>query len=101
MPVGSETYTSKELCQRYGCAQITIRRRENESGFPKGEKFGRKLVYAKRAVHDWERKHMPHLQTAPDLDEEDKQWDRMHRLRQLEKEEASDNPPPKKRRKTH
>lgn len=87
-----DTFTSKELCARYGCAQVTIRRKEAEEGFPHGERFGRKLIYAKEAVHAWERAHMPHLHIEPEQTEDDKHWDRLRRRHQLEQEERADVP---------
>lgn len=101
--IETDTYTSAELCAKYGCAQVTIRRKEREEGFPKGEKFGRKLIYAKAAVHEWERKHMPKLHNETDESDEDKQWSLLRRRYLLEKEERAagvepEQPPPKPRR---
>lgn len=90
----TDTFISKELCERYGCAQVTIRRKEAEEGFPRGTRYGRKLIYSRRAVIEWEKKHMPELHTEPEQTENDKDWDRLTRRRQLDKEEAG-NPPPK------
>lgn len=105
-PVEKDTYNSRELCARYSCAQVTIRRKEREEGFPHGERYGRELTYSKAAVHEWERKHMPHLHSNPDreLDEEEEKWDRLRRRYLLEKEELAagdqgdDDNPPKRRR---
>lgn len=92
--IETDTYTSQDLCARYGCAQITIRRKEAEEGYPHGSRFGRKLIYSKVAVHDWERKHMPWLHPEPEMSDDDKHWDRIRRRVKLEREEEGDPPPP-------
>lgn len=104
-PVQKDTYNSRELCARYSCAQVTIRRKERDEGYPHGERYGRELTYSKAAVHEWERKHMPHLHANADveIDEDEKQWDRLRRRYLLEKEEMAakgqdDDPPRPKRR---
>ena len=91
--MNTDTFTSKELCARYGCAQVTIRRKEAEENFPKGTKFGRKLIYPRKGVFEWERKHMPELHTEPELTEEDKVWDRLRRQRELDRETPPESKP--------
>jgi len=86
--VAPTTYTSKELCARYRCAQRTLRFKEKVEGFPHGERFGRNVVYSIKAVHDWERVHMPGLNPEPELSEEDQQWNLLHQHRVLEKASA-------------
>lgn len=56
-------YTTAELQHRYGkkVAKSTIYRRIKNQGFPPGQKFGRDNLYSIKAVHAWERIHMPHL----------------------------------------
>ena len=103
-PIEKDTYNSRELCARYSCAQVTIRRKEREEGFPHGERYGRELTYSKAAVHAWERVHMKHLHTETELaDEDEAHWDRLRRRYLLEKEELAakgqdDEPPRPKRR---
>jgi hypothetical protein len=100
----SETFTSKELCARYRCAQVTIRRKEKSEGYPHGEKYGRNIVYAKRKVFDWERIHMPGLLAEQEQNDDDAEWDRRRRRYLLERDERAANgkkpaPPNGKRRK--
>lgn len=111
--VVTDTYTSRDLCARYGCAQVTIRKREAEDGFPTGVKFGRKLIYNKRAVHKWESEHLPALQPEKVMEEsyeDSAEWDRRRRRYLLERDERAAReaskkpipPPPKKKpRKPH
>jgi hypothetical protein len=107
-PIEKDTYNSRELCARYSCAQVTIRRKEREEGFPHGERYGRELTYSKAAVHAWERIHMPHLHDADEdkqFDEDEASWDRLRRRYLLDTEELAakgqdddDDPPKPKRR---
>ena len=101
--IETDTYTSAELCARYGCAQVTIRRKEREQGFPKGTRYGRKLLYLKAAVNEWERKHMPLLHPTVERSDDDAKWELLRRRYLLEKEERAAgidplDPPPKPRR---
>lgn len=55
-------YTTSQLRQRYGgAAKSTIYRNIRTKGFPPGDQFGNRNLYSIKAVHEWERIHMPHL----------------------------------------
>lgn len=90
-PIDSVTFTSKELCERYRCAQVTLRRLEEREGFPHGEKVGRDIIYLKASVYEWERIHKPSLQVHPPMSDDDAEWDRRRRRYLLEKEEREAN----------
>jgi hypothetical protein len=90
--IDKDTYTSAELCARYGCSQVTLRRLERDKGFPKGERVGKRLVYDKFQVHQWERKYHPGLHSSDELGEDAqdrKNWDLLIRRRALEREEEA------------
>jgi len=107
--VASDKFTSKELCARYRCAQVTIRRKEKREGYPRGEKYGRNIIYLKQKVFEWERIHMPNILIEKEQDDDSAEWDRRRRRYLLEKEEREANdrdkkptPPQKgKRRRGH
>ena len=90
-PIDSPTFTSKELCARYRCAQVTLRRKEKTEGYPEGRKYGRDIIYLKASVYAWERLHMGNLQPDVPLNEDDAEWDRRRRRYLLEKEEREAN----------
>jgi predicted DNA-binding transcriptional regulator AlpA len=55
------TYTTEQLCERYGCNPSTIYRKVKMNGFPAGSKFGRTIVRLQSAVHEWENANLPGL----------------------------------------
>jgi len=62
-----DTYSVRELMQRYSCAASTIYRRMKKDGYPKPSRFGKgKNKWAALAVHAWEVIHMPHLHATSD-----------------------------------
>jgi hypothetical protein len=94
--IESATYTTAELVARYHMSRRTLRRMSAVDGYPEGIKRGKTVIYAKVAVHDWEKKHMPSLHSEPEKSEDDKHWDRLRRRYLLEKEEGEHDPPPPK-----
>lgn len=78
---GLPFYTMSQLCERYGgCAKSTIYRKMREQGFPTPERFGKENLFSARAVHDWEKVHMPHLHPGEASDFEvraadEKRWE--------------------------
>lgn len=88
-PIDSVTFTSKELCVRYRCAQVTLRRLEEREGFPHGEKVGRDIIYLKSSVYEWERTHKPSLQVNPPMDADDEEWALRRRRYLLERDERA------------
>lgn len=98
--IESATYTTAELCARYHCSRRKLRRLTTNAGYPVGEQVGKGVIYAKTAVHEWEKKNMPSLHANPEQSEEDKRWHLMYLQRQLDKqrEELDPPPPPKPKR---
>lgn len=100
------TYSTSELCARYRCSQLTLRRMTASKGYPEPAfKVGHEYQFMKAAVHAWERIHIPALHAdAADLGDDEKHWERLHRFRVLEREESlakSPIPDPKRAKKAH
>lgn len=98
--IESATYTTAELCARYHCSRRKLRRMTADEGYPMWIQRGKERIYAKIAVHAWERIHMPSLHEEPEQSDDDKRWNLLRKRYLLEKEEreAGIDPPPKPRR---
>lgn len=77
-----DTYSVKELMDRYECARSTIFRMMKEDGFPRGgRRKTRSLSISGAEVYDWELKFMPWLHPKdgderPARMEEDQKWNK-------------------------
>jgi hypothetical protein len=74
-----ETYTSMDLCERYGVCLRTIRAWEKKRGFPQGGPFSKVIIWSMAKVHAWEKVHMPHLHNGSHVADDDEDWQRMKR----------------------
>lgn len=90
-----DTFTSGELCARYGCVLRTIHAKQKKLGFPAGNIFSKELVFSMPGVIAWEKVHMPHLHggAAAAVDDAE-EWARMKSGESIEDEA----PPAGKRR---
>ena len=86
-------YTTAQLRTRYGgVAKSTIYRNIHARGFPPPDHFGNRNLFSIRAVHDWERIHMPHLHPGESgpagefdvLAADEKRWAQFRTERQLQ-----------------
>lgn len=73
-----DTYSVRDLMERYACAKSTLFRMMKTQGYPRGGRgIGSRTKIAGTAVYDWETKHMPWLHPLPDQlsrMEEDERW---------------------------
>lgn len=106
-------YTTEQLRARYGgTAKSTIYRNIRQRGFPPPDRFGNRNLFSIRAVHAWERIHMPHLHPGDSgpagefdvLAADEKRWEQFRIERQLraarearERNKAAGTLPPKRR----
>lgn len=72
-----ETFTSKDLCERYGVTLRTIHAMERKQGFPKGSVFSKALIWSVPMVLAWEHNHMPHLSGSVELADDAEDWKAM------------------------
>ena len=91
------TFTTEDLCERYGVTLRTIHHMERTQGYPLGAPFSKTLVWSVAKVLAWEKIHMPHLHVgSDDVDESPEQaaeWAELIRVRALEREAEKDKPP--------
>jgi len=91
------TFTTEDLCERYGVTLRTIHHMERTKGFPLGSPFSKTIVWLVSKVFAWEKIHMPHLHVgAADVDETPEQsaeWSELSRQRALDREEEKNKPP--------
>lgn len=74
-----ETYTSKDLGERYGVCLRTIHAWEKRRGFPKGDPFSKNIIWSIARVTAWEKVHMPHLHGGAPTADDSEDWERMKR----------------------
>lgn len=87
-----DTFTSGELCARYGCVLRTIRAKQKKLGFPDGDIYSKELVFSMAKVIAWEKVHMPHLHGGDAALDDAEEWARM------KSGEAQDDVPPTPKR---
>lgn len=106
-------YTTAQLRQRYGgAAKSTIYRNIRQRGFPPPDHFGNRNLFSIKAVHAWERIHMPHLHPGESgpagefdvLAADETKWMQFREQRRLrtvredrERAKAAGKPPSKRR----
>ena len=93
MVKNKETFTSEDLCARYGCTLRTIHHMERKKGFPLGAIYSKGYVWSVAKVIAWEKIHMPHLHVDAVVDEDPEQaaeWEKRSRRRALDREDGGE-----------